>query len=863
MAVSRLKLGLLTLFCILTVSGALASPGTDAARGVLKRTVGPSANAFVLSDLQSDDGKDVFEVEASKGLVRISGSSAVAISRGAYEYIRDVCKRQVTWGRPHVELPKVLPDCAKRRVVCPNKYRHYFNVCTFGYSTVWWDWKRWEQEIDWMAIHGINMPLAMNGQEAIWLKVWKEFGLTDTQIQSYFSGPAFLPWHRMGNINSHAGPLQKSWISAQAALQKQILIRERDLQMTPVTPAFSGFVPPAFRQSHPNAKIIESSAWAGFDSTLLLNPRDPMYLEIGRKFVQEYTKEFGTSHLYLADVYNEMTPKLPAETKFADLEATGDSVYKAILAADPQGTWVMQGWLFYNDRGFWGEKETDAFLKAVPDDRMVIIDLACDSMEIWRSQAAVRKKQWIYCTLHNFGETTTLFGDLKEYAQRPIRALTDPSHGGMSGMGITPEGIEQNPVVYELATDTMWRQDPVDLPSWIQSYATARYGVTSPEIEQAWKLILKRIYDGSYMPGEAEFLSRPGPNFGGEPSDAASDIRKAIELLLNASDAVGANHLFEQDLVDLLKRYMEEVGSDYWYQALGAREENHLDVFTLRTAEFFKELDDLDRLLGCMPEYRLSTWVNNARRWGKTKKEEAQLEENAKLQVTVWGGPILHDYAWKEWSGLVSGFYKQRWTRYLRLMLEMGVKPVDPAQWDKSIAEWELGWTKESGLLPDSTATSPVILAKQFLAKYPLPKPEVSDPGIAVGKPVTVSGGSEPGHGPEQAVDGRTGGGYWAASPYPQWLKIDLEKVESIDRVQICTFHDGERFYKYTVEVSPDGMNWIQVVDESQNTTPATRRGKLYTFKATAARYIKVNMLSNSANVGVHLTEVKVFRAGG
>lgn len=37
------------------------------------------------------------------------------------------------------------------------------NVCTFGYSYAHWDWKRWEREIDWMALNGINMPLAFVG----------------------------------------------------------------------------------------------------------------------------------------------------------------------------------------------------------------------------------------------------------------------------------------------------------------------------------------------------------------------------------------------------------------------------------------------------------------------------------------------------------------------------------------------------------------------------------------------------------------------------------------------------------------------------------------------------------------------------
>lgn len=40
-------------------------------------------------------------------------------------------------------------------------------------SYVWWTWERWEKEIDWMALQGINLPLAFTGQEAIWQKVFQ------------------------------------------------------------------------------------------------------------------------------------------------------------------------------------------------------------------------------------------------------------------------------------------------------------------------------------------------------------------------------------------------------------------------------------------------------------------------------------------------------------------------------------------------------------------------------------------------------------------------------------------------------------------------------------------------------------------
>lgn len=45
-------------------------------------------------------------------------------------------------------------------------------VILFTDSYVWWDWERWEKEIDWMALQGVNLPLAFTGQETIWQRVF-------------------------------------------------------------------------------------------------------------------------------------------------------------------------------------------------------------------------------------------------------------------------------------------------------------------------------------------------------------------------------------------------------------------------------------------------------------------------------------------------------------------------------------------------------------------------------------------------------------------------------------------------------------------------------------------------------------------
>ena len=74
------------------------------------------------------------------------------------------------------------------------RFRYYQNVCTFSYSSVWWNWTRWQREIDWMALNGINLPLAFTGQEAIWQRVYHKIGLTQQELDTFFGGPAFLAW---------------------------------------------------------------------------------------------------------------------------------------------------------------------------------------------------------------------------------------------------------------------------------------------------------------------------------------------------------------------------------------------------------------------------------------------------------------------------------------------------------------------------------------------------------------------------------------------------------------------------------------------------------------------------------------------
>ena len=152
----------------------------------------------------------------------------------------------------------------------------------------WWTWKDWERLIDWMALNGINMPLAITGQESVWYRVWTKLGLTDEEIRNYFTGPAHLPWHRMSNLDYWQGPLPKEWLDTQEALQKQIVARERQFNMRPILPAFAGHVPSELKRIYPEAKISRMSSWGGFEDKYrshFLDPLDPLFATIQKEFL--------------------------------------------------------------------------------------------------------------------------------------------------------------------------------------------------------------------------------------------------------------------------------------------------------------------------------------------------------------------------------------------------------------------------------------------------------------------------------------------------------------------------------------------------------------------------------------------------
>ncbi len=386
--------------------GAAEAPSVDAARGLCERILPGRGSDFVFELIPADAGRDVFEVESARGAIVIRGSNGIAAAVGLNWYLEHIARCQFSLRGEHLALPTPPPPVpAKVRQVCAHRMRYCFNYCAFSYSLAWWDWPQWERLIDWMALRGITMPLAVTGQEAVWDDVLRGLGLENSEIDAFFVGPGYLPFGWMGCIDGWCGPLAGSWIERHAELGRKIIDRERAFGMTPVLQGFTGHVPEGLQRLFPEAKLRRLRSWCGFPGTSFVDPGDPLFERIGKLFIEAQTRRFGTDHLYASDTFIEMSPP-SGEPAF--LDAMGKAIHRAMAAGDPQAVWVLQGWLFVNNPKFWKEPQRKAFLGSVPRDRMIVLDLFCESHPAWKITEAFDGKPWIFCIIHSFGDQVCL-----------------------------------------------------------------------------------------------------------------------------------------------------------------------------------------------------------------------------------------------------------------------------------------------------------------------------------------------------------------------------------------------------------------------------------------------------------------------
>lgn len=676
---------------------------------------------------QISDTLDVFELSSEGGKTVIRGNNANSMAVGLNHYLKNYCGVSVSWyASDPVQYPAAMPSVdGYVRIEARAQERFFLNYCTFGYTMPWWKWEDWERLIDWMALNGVTMPLATTGQEAVWQKVWRSHGLTDWQIRSYFTGPAHLAWHRMSNIDSFGGPLPQGWIDSQAELQKKILRRERQLNMKPVLPAFGGHVPEQLAEIYPQAQITQVKGWAGFPQENLchfLAPMDSLYARIQKEYMQEQERLFGTDHIYGVDLFNEIEAPSWDPNTLAEMSR---NAYQSMADVDPEAVWLQMGWMFYYDRKHWTPENVKAYLGAVPQGRVVLLDYYLENTLVWKTTESFYGQPYILCYLGNFGGNTRLSGHFHQTSERIEETFADGGRN-LIGIGSTLEGFGVNQFMFEYVFDKAWNSGMTD-SCWVESLADRRMGRSCGKSRKVWKDLCDSIYVGGSFSCQTPLVCARPCLEGFWHWTAIHNVRydnsTLVRIWKELLDMYSDRDTYRFDVVNIgcqaLGNHFAEL-RDGFTKAYGER--NATEVQRIG-AEMLALAHDIDALAACEPQFRLEKWLEDAESLAESPEEKEYYRRNARTLISTWGDECtIRDYGTRLWSGFLESYCIPRWKMFIEEItgcISEG-REYDETAFFERLTEFEDAWAKEGG---DVVYREPVDykeLSYEIIEKYGL-----------------------------------------------------------------------------------------------------------------------------------------------
>lgn len=679
---------------------------------LLDRVLGGAPHPFRLEIQQQQPGGNLyFQLqdttngktgdEEKNSSILVKASTASELSAGVGWYLRHYCNMTLGWprgGGSRVVIPQAWPQIGSQPLLRPRQvpwsylmvsismraflsfnYAGYANmcsdlfrknVCTHSYSLVWYDQNDWERFIDWLALSGINMMLALTGQEEIQYQVFESLGLNDLDIRTWFNGPAFLTWSRGQNEygNNICGPLPRSWMKDQFDMQQNfILPRLRSLGIVGQLPGFQGNVPIQIQKLYPNSNMTQQGMTGWMDSL------DPLYGKIADLYMGTIIDAFGTDHWYQLDGYfnggtapwitehrsasgssiklrRQRRASVPQKER-SSLPAPqlshndawfqrGLNAYGGLNRTDPKAIWSFQGFSFIG----WNKPEEAqalrGFIDAAPKNKFVIIDMSYTGLGEWQkwNNASFFGAPFIWTALHNFGGTDGIKGDMSRLNHIPF----DLSETSIMGLGGTPEGIDQNPAYYEFIFDANFRNSPVhDLSGYMERRSLARYGlndktsnmIIDAHIRRAWRLLMESLHSNDFSVQDATGIAHLQPRASlfeddrQTPKPILCKAFSAWEHMLEAVQHAGAyvtkifesnNEPFHYDLVNLGREILAQLSVAAALDFANATDRQPLDKIELQTsAEFYLELlSSVDILVGTSVAFLLGPWIESARKWG-------------------------------------------------------------------------------------------------------------------------------------------------------------------------------------------------------------------------------------------------------
>lgn len=683
------------LFILLLIAGNSYADAFDGIRSLVDRRA-PWLGKHIQFKPITPAGDDCFTLQTVGKKLVVEATSANVAAVGVNWYLKYYCHRSMSHLGDHLTPVNELPVIPQPITVKTSSiYRYALNYCTYNYTMSFYTWDDWQWELDWMALNGVNLMLVANGSEAVWQNTLRRMNYSEKEIADFITGPAYNAWWLMGNIEKWGGPMPQSQINSRKKTVQKMLARMKSLGIEPLMPGFYGMVPSSLK-SKSKAHIIPQGTWGAFTRPDILDPTDPEFEHMAAIFYDETRRLYGSDiRFFSGDPFHE-----GGATEGVSLGDAGQAIQKAMQKHYPGSIWVLQGWQ---------DNPKPGLLEKLDKRYVLVQELFGENTNNWETRKGYEGTPFIWATVTNFGERPGINGKLQRFADEVYRASHGECSSYMKGVGVLPEGINNNPVAYELLLELVWHKDRVDVSQWIDTYITARYGRINPEVRTAWQMFLKSIYSSEvgYQEGPPENIlcARPALEIKSVSSwgrlakkyDTAM-YKEAVRYLVKALPEFSNVRTYRIDLIHFLRQMIANDADQAFADWVAAYQGKDAEAFEATTSRFLEMIDTENELLAQDPFFRLSTWQQQAKNAGNTSVEKENNLRNLMMLTTYWGEHVtsednLHDYAYKEWAGLMNTYYKERWIiyfDYLRASLR-GEQAQAPDYF-----HWEREWVEKN-----------------------------------------------------------------------------------------------------------------------------------------------------------------------
>jgi len=692
----------------------------DEVYGIIERRLGAEYKSwfdFELKENPKGNSNDYFELSDNNGKVLIRGNNGVSICVGLNHYLKYHCKVNICQVGDQAKMPADIV-VLKNKVFNETKakVRYAYNYCTLSYSMAFFGEKEWRDELDWLALNGVNVVLDATAQEEVWRRFLTTIGYTHEEILKFIAGPAYYAWAYMANLSGFGGPVHDSWFYNRTELARKNHLIMRKLGIYPCLQGYSGMVPKTILQHDKDADIILQGTWCSFDRPTMLRTTSPIFKEYAEKFYKaqeevygNYSKYFATDPFHEGGNVSDMSPK---DISF--------EILSNMLKAKNDAVWIIQSWQ--------GNPTSELLkgLELVPNGKQhaLILDLYAEKIENHKNGHSENqnygysqefdKTPWVWCMLNNFGGRLGLHGHLDNISSRIPEAFNSCSH--IAGIGITPEASFNNPVLYDFLFESVWQENAenkmqkIDLKEWICHYLERRYGAKSSSAEKAWDILIDTVYKAEFNnlgQGAPESIINARPTLVCKSASSWGNavisydkqlLLKASRYLLEDYELLKDSKGYIYDLITVFQQILSNKAQDIHLEMVKAFEENNLSLFEKKSNEFLKIADMMDKVLSGNEYYMLGRWITQAKMLAENTDDFTKMlyELNAKSLITTWGSYNqcetggLHDYSNRQWSGFIRDFYKPRWQRWItaRLYQLKGIPFEDKIEWFPFEWDW-------------------------------------------------------------------------------------------------------------------------------------------------------------------------------